>query len=106
MYYCVMAQISKLFPNCYDILLYLAAHIHVPAKHIQVPDLSDYIYVYQVELVSIAYQAGATLSSLVQRGQELVDKLQSLQVDRRELACLKFLILFNPGKLIYVTCIT
>ncbi|XP_062334490.1 steroidogenic factor 1-like [Osmerus eperlanus] len=50
----------------------------------------------EVELVSIAYQAGATLSSLVQRGQELVEKLQSLQVDRRELACLKFLILFNP----------
>ena len=96
MYYCV--QISKRFINYYDILFSFAAHIHVLAKHIQVLDLSDYVSVYQVELVSISYQAGPTLSSLVQRGQELVEKLQSLQVDRQELACLKFLILFNPGK--------
>uniref|UniRef100_A0AAY5KLI0 Nuclear receptor subfamily 5, group A, member 1a n=1 Tax=Esox lucius TaxID=8010 RepID=A0AAY5KLI0_ESOLU len=50
----------------------------------------------KVMMASIVSQAGPTLTSLVQRGQELVQKLQTLQVDRREIACFKFLILFNP----------
>lgn len=53
---------------------------------------------FQVELSFILSQAEATLSSLVQRGQELASRLRALQVDRRELACLKFLLLFNPSE--------
>uniref|UniRef100_A0A669DIA8 Nuclear receptor subfamily 5 group A member 1 n=1 Tax=Oreochromis niloticus TaxID=8128 RepID=A0A669DIA8_ORENI len=53
--------------------------------------------VLQVELSSILSQAEGTLSSLVQRGQELAARLRVLQVDRREIACLKFLLLFNPN---------
>lgn len=54
--------------------------------------------VLQVELAGIVSDSGLTLSSLVQRGQELARRLQLLQVDRREMACLKFLILFNPSE--------
>lgn len=52
----------------------------------------------QVELSFILSQSEATLSSLVQRGQELAVRLRALQVDRREVACLKFLLLFNPSE--------
>ncbi|XP_073334125.1 nuclear receptor subfamily 5 group A member 2-like [Pagrus major] len=51
---------------------------------------------WEMELSYIASHAGPTLASLVQRGQELVDKLHILKVDRQEFACIKFLILFNP----------
>ncbi|XP_044030893.1 steroidogenic factor 1-like isoform X2 [Siniperca chuatsi] len=50
----------------------------------------------EMELSDIASHAGPTLTSLVQRGQELVEKLHILKVDRQEFACIKFLILFNP----------
>ena len=50
-----------------------------------------------MELSYIASHAGPTLANLVQRGQELVDKLHNLKVDHQEFACIKFLILFNPG---------
>lgn len=53
---------------------------------------------FQVALSFILSQAEATLSELVLRGQELAGKLRLLQVDRREVACLKFLILFNPSE--------
>ncbi len=56
----------------------------------------------QVELVSLLAQAGVTLSGMIQRGQELVHCLQELQLDRRETACLKYLMLFNPGENIYL----
>uniref|UniRef100_A0A3Q0RZV0 Nuclear receptor subfamily 5, group A, member 1b n=1 Tax=Amphilophus citrinellus TaxID=61819 RepID=A0A3Q0RZV0_AMPCI len=36
------------------------------------------------------------VASLTQRGQDLVEKLHALKVDRQEFACIKFLILFNP----------
>lgn len=49
----------------------------------------------QVQLSDIA---SPTLASLVQRVQELIEKLHILKVDRQEFACIKFLILFNPGK--------
>uniref|UniRef100_A0A3P9MIZ2 Nuclear receptor subfamily 5 group A member 1 n=1 Tax=Oryzias latipes TaxID=8090 RepID=A0A3P9MIZ2_ORYLA len=51
----------------------------------------------RVQLSSILSQGEATLCSLVQRGQELAARLRALQVDRREIACLKFLLLFNPN---------
>uniref|UniRef100_A0AAY4AQS8 Uncharacterized protein n=1 Tax=Denticeps clupeoides TaxID=299321 RepID=A0AAY4AQS8_9TELE len=40
--------------------------------------------------------AGVTLSSLVSRAQDLVSKLRSLQLDRQDFVCLKYLVLFNP----------
>ncbi|XP_042365196.1 nuclear receptor subfamily 5 group A member 2-like [Plectropomus leopardus] len=50
----------------------------------------------EMGLSDIDSHAGLTLTSLVQRGQELVEKLHILKVDRQEFACIKFLILFNP----------
>ncbi|KAI4794372.1 hypothetical protein KUCAC02_032103 [Chaenocephalus aceratus] len=50
----------------------------------------------KVELSYLASHAGLTLASLVQRGQDLVEKLLILKVDRQEFACIKFLVLFNP----------
>ncbi|XP_069744480.1 nuclear receptor subfamily 5 group A member 2-like isoform X5 [Narcine bancroftii] len=49
----------------------------------------------KVELSTIANQAGSTLINLVLRAQELAVKLQSLQVDRRDIVCFKFLLLFS-----------
>uniref|UniRef100_A0AAV2MTK4 Uncharacterized protein n=1 Tax=Knipowitschia caucasica TaxID=637954 RepID=A0AAV2MTK4_KNICA len=51
-----------------------------------------------VELSSLLLQAESTLAGLVQRGQELSSRLRALQVDRREVACLKFMLLFNPSE--------
>jgi len=51
----------------------------------------------QIEVSTIISQAGATLSSLVSRAQDLVSKLKALQFDRHEFVCLKYLVLFNPG---------
>uniref|UniRef100_UPI0000D8BDE6 nuclear receptor subfamily 5, group A, member 5 isoform 1 n=1 Tax=Danio rerio TaxID=7955 RepID=UPI0000D8BDE6 len=50
----------------------------------------------QIEASTILSQAGVTLSSLVSRAQDLVTKLRSLQLDREEFVCLKYLVLFNP----------
>nr|XP_057906280.1 nuclear receptor subfamily 5, group A, member 5 [Doryrhamphus excisus] len=50
----------------------------------------------QIELSTIISQAGATLSSLVTRTQDLVSKLKVLHFDRHEFVCLKYLVLFNP----------
>lgn len=47
---------------------------------------------------AIAAQAGSILNTLVLRAQELVLHLHSLQVDRHEFVCLKFLILFSLGE--------
>ncbi|XP_076020170.1 steroidogenic factor 1b [Genypterus blacodes] len=49
----------------------------------------------EVELLSIASHAGPTLASLVWRAQELVEKFHSLKIDRQEISCIRFLILFN-----------
>ncbi|XP_034046978.1 nuclear receptor subfamily 5, group A, member 5 [Thalassophryne amazonica] len=50
----------------------------------------------QIEVSTIISQAGVTLSSLVSRTQDLVSKLKTLQLDRHEFVCLKYLVLFNP----------
>uniref|UniRef100_A0A672I6X2 Steroidogenic factor 1-like n=1 Tax=Salarias fasciatus TaxID=181472 RepID=A0A672I6X2_SALFA len=50
----------------------------------------------EVELSDITCRAGPTALSLIQRGQQLVEKLLKLKADRQEFACIKFLILFNP----------
>ncbi|XP_068608592.1 nuclear receptor subfamily 5 group A member 2-like [Brachionichthys hirsutus] len=49
----------------------------------------------QMEMSDITLHTSPTLASLVQRGQELVEKFQILKVDRQEFSCIKFLILFN-----------
>ncbi|MBN3275023.1 NR5A2 protein, partial [Polyodon spathula] len=50
----------------------------------------------QIEVSTIVSQAGDTLTSLLSRSQELVSKLRTLQLDRQEFVCLKYLVLFNP----------
>lgn len=50
----------------------------------------------QIEVSTVISQAGVTLSSLVSRTQDLVAKLKTLQFDRKEFVCLKYLVLFNP----------
>uniref|UniRef100_A0A4W6G3V2 Nuclear receptor subfamily 5, group A, member 1a n=1 Tax=Lates calcarifer TaxID=8187 RepID=A0A4W6G3V2_LATCA len=85
----------KLLHNCWSELLVLD-HIFRQVQHGK-EDSILLVTGQEVELSSILSQAEATLSSLVQRGQELAARLRSLQVDRREIACLKFLLLFNPN---------
>ncbi|KAL6097292.1 nr5a1 [Pungitius sinensis] len=48
----------------------------------------------EMELSDVASNAG--VAGLIQRGQELVEKLHIIKVDRQEFACIKFIILFNP----------
>ncbi|KAF3702393.1 Nuclear receptor subfamily 5 group A member 2 FTF/LRH-1 OR2.0 [Channa argus] len=50
----------------------------------------------KVELSDITSSASPTLASLVHKGQELIEKLHILNMDRQVFACMKFLILFNP----------
>lgn len=52
----------------------------------------------QVDMSTVAVQAGSILNNLVLRAQELVLHMHSLQVDRQEFVCLKFLILFSLGE--------
>uniref|UniRef100_A0A8D3C9T3 Nuclear receptor subfamily 5 group A member 1 n=1 Tax=Scophthalmus maximus TaxID=52904 RepID=A0A8D3C9T3_SCOMX len=85
----------KLLHNCWSELLVLD-HIFRQVQHGK-EDSILLVTGQEVELSSILSQAEATLSSLVQRGQELAARLRALQVDRREIACLKFLLLFNPN---------
>ncbi|XP_051787939.1 nuclear receptor subfamily 5 group A member 2-like isoform X2 [Erpetoichthys calabaricus] len=83
----------KLLHNCWSELLVLD-HIYRQVLHGKDNSLL-LVTGQEIELSTVETQAGATLNSLVLRAQELVRKLQSLQVDRREVACFKFLILFN-----------
>ncbi|MBN3324196.1 NR5A2 protein, partial [Atractosteus spatula] len=50
----------------------------------------------QIEVSTVLSQAGDTLASLVSRAQDLVSRLRTLQLDRQEFVCLKYLVLFNP----------
>ncbi|XP_054587145.1 nuclear receptor subfamily 5 group A member 2 [Nothobranchius furzeri] len=85
----------KLLHNCWSELLVLD-HIFRQVQHGK-EDIILLVTGQEVELSSILSQGEATLSGLVQRGQELASRLRALQVDRREMACLKFLLLFNPN---------
>lgn len=60
--------------------------------------MADAVPSPQVDMSTIAAQAGSILNTLVLRAQELVLHLHSLQVDRQEFVCLKFLILFSLGE--------
>ncbi|XP_077378746.1 steroidogenic factor 1a [Festucalex cinctus] len=84
----------KLLHNCWSELLVLD-HIFRQVQHGK-GDSILLVTGQEIELSSVLSQGEATLSSLVQRGQDLAVRLRVLQVDRREIACLKFLLLFNP----------
>lgn len=85
----------KLLHNCWSELLVLD-HIFRQVQHGQEESIL-LVTGQEVELSFILSQAEATLSSLIQRGQELAARLRALQLDRREIACMKFLLLFNPN---------
>ncbi|XP_061775482.1 nuclear receptor subfamily 5 group A member 2-like [Nerophis ophidion] len=85
----------KLLHNCWSELLVLD-HIFRQVQHGK-GDSILLVTGQEVEMSSILSQGEAMLTSLVQRGQELAGRLRVLQVDRREIACLKFLLLFNPN---------
>ncbi|XP_051955742.1 nuclear receptor subfamily 5 group A member 2-like [Xyrauchen texanus] len=84
----------KLVHNCWSELLVLD-YIARQLQHGK-EDSVLLITGQEVELASLLAQAGFRLSGMIQRSQELVNHLQELQLDRRETACLKHLILFNP----------
>ncbi|KAK5909146.1 hypothetical protein CesoFtcFv8_003102 [Champsocephalus esox] len=85
----------KLLHNCWSELLVLD-HIFRQVQHGQ-EDSILLVTGQEVELSFVLSQTEATLSGLVQRGQELAARLRALQLDRRETACMKFLLLFNPN---------
>ncbi|KAI5622129.1 nuclear receptor subfamily 6 group A member 1-A isoform X1, partial [Silurus asotus] len=85
----------QLLHNCWSELL-LLDHVFRQVHHGRDNTLL-LITGQEIELAGVVSDSGLTLSSLVQRGQELARRLQLLQIDRREMACLKFLILFNPN---------
>ncbi|KAG1949157.1 nuclear receptor subfamily 5 group A [Pimephales promelas] len=84
----------RLLHNCWSELL-LLDHICRQVHHGR--DNTLLLITGQEVDLSAVCDAGPPLSSMVQRGQDLARRLQLLQVDRREMACLKFLILFNPN---------
>ncbi|XP_041090328.1 nuclear receptor subfamily 5 group A member 2-like isoform X5 [Polyodon spathula] len=84
----------KLLHNCWSELLVLD-HIFRQVQHGKEGSIL-LVTGQEIELAVVAAQAGVTLSNLVLRAQELAATLQTLQADRREFACFKFLILFNP----------
>ncbi|XP_069783450.1 nuclear receptor subfamily 5 group A member 2-like [Narcine bancroftii] len=84
----------KLLQNCWSELL-IMDHIYRQVTHGKESSIL-LVTGQQIDLSTIASQAGATLNNLVNRAQELVVKLRSLQTDRHEFVCLKFLVLFSP----------
>ncbi|TTM20202.1 Nuclear receptor subfamily 5 group A member 2 [Bagarius yarrelli] len=85
----------QLLHNCWSELL-LLDHVFRQVHHGRDNTLL-LITGQEVDLAGVISDSGLNLSSLVQRGKELARRLQMLQIDRREMACLKFLVLFNPN---------
>ncbi|CAL9693153.1 unnamed protein product [Knipowitschia caucasica] len=84
----------QLLQNCWSELLVLD---HLCRQVFYGKDSCIYLVTgQQIEVSTIISQAGATLSSLVSRAQDLVTKLRELKFDRKEFVCLKYLVLFNP----------
>nr|XP_060613760.1 steroidogenic factor 1 isoform X2 [Anolis sagrei ordinatus] len=83
----------KLLQNCWSELL-VFDHIF---RQVQYGKEHSMMLVtgQEVDLSTVATQAGSILNNLVLRAQELVLHLHSLQVDKQEFVCLKFLILFS-----------
>lgn len=88
-----VADQMTLLQNCWSELLVLD-HIY---RQVQYGKEDSILLVtgQEVELSTVAVQAGSLLHSLVLRAQELVLQLHALQLDRQEFVCLKFLILFS-----------
>ncbi|KAL2092420.1 hypothetical protein ACEWY4_012218 [Coilia grayii] len=85
----------RLLHNCWSELLVLD-HVCRQVQHGKEGTLL-LVTGEEIEISSILGKAGPPLVSLIQRAQELVKRLQTLQMDRREMACFKFLTLFNPS---------
>ncbi|NWY39803.1 STF1 factor, partial [Sylvia atricapilla] len=83
----------KLLQNCWSELL-VFDHIYRQLQHGKEHSVL-LVTGQEVDMSAIAAQAGSILNTLVLRAQELVLHLHSLQVDRHEFVCLKFLILFS-----------
>ncbi|XP_051897936.1 nuclear receptor subfamily 5 group A member 2-like isoform X2 [Pristis pectinata] len=84
----------KLLQNCWSELL-IMDHIYRQLAHGKESSIL-LVTGQQIDLSTISSQSGATLNNLVNRTQELIAKLRSLQTDRHEFVCLKFLVLFSP----------
>ncbi|XP_010569011.1 PREDICTED: nuclear receptor subfamily 6 group A member 1 isoform X1 [Haliaeetus leucocephalus] len=83
----------KLLQNCWSELL-VFDHVYRQLQHGKEHSVL-LVTGQEVDMSTIATQAGSILNTLVLRAQELVLHLHSLQVDRQEFVCLKFLILFS-----------
>ncbi|NXF30494.1 STF1 factor, partial [Nyctibius bracteatus] len=83
----------KLLQNCWSELL-VFDHIYRQLQHGKEHSVL-LVTGQEVDMLTIAAQAGSILNTLVLRAQELALHLHSLQVDRQEFVCLKFLILFS-----------
>uniref|UniRef100_A0A669PXZ2 Nuclear receptor subfamily 5 group A member 1 n=1 Tax=Phasianus colchicus TaxID=9054 RepID=A0A669PXZ2_PHACC len=83
----------KLLQNCWSELL-VFDHVYRQLQHGKEHSVL-LVTGQEVDLSAVAVQAGSILHSLMLRAQELVLHLHSLQVDRQEFVCLKFLILFS-----------
>ncbi|XP_034458715.1 steroidogenic factor 1b isoform X1 [Hippoglossus hippoglossus] len=81
----------KLLHNCWSELLIL----DIISGHVLYNREGSLLLVTGLE-VQLSDIASPTLANLLQSGQELIEKLHTLKVDRQEFACIKFLILFNP----------
>nr|AIU44171.1 SF1 [Andrias davidianus] len=83
----------KLLQNCWSELL-VFDHIYRQIQHGKENSIL-LVTGQEIDVSTIAAQTGSTVNNLVLRAQELVIQLLSLQVDRQEFVCLKFLILFS-----------
>ncbi|XP_067165178.1 steroidogenic factor 1 [Apteryx mantelli] len=83
----------KLLQNCWSELL-VFDHVYRQVQHGKEHSVL-LVTGQEVDVSTVAAQAGAVLHGLVLRAQELVLHLHALQVDRQEFVCLKFLILFS-----------
>ncbi|XP_062446778.1 steroidogenic factor 1 [Rhea pennata] len=83
----------KLLQNCWSELL-VFDHVYRQVQHGKEHSVL-LVTGQEVDVSTVAAQAGSVLNSLVLRAQELVLHLHALQVDRQEFVCLKFLILFS-----------
>ncbi|XP_069465549.1 steroidogenic factor 1-like [Ambystoma mexicanum] len=89
----VVADQMILLHNCWSELL-VFDHIYRQVQHGKENSIL-LVTGQEIDMSTIATQAGSTLNNLVLRSQELVNQLYSLQVDRQEFVALKSLILFS-----------
>ncbi|NWX96857.1 STF1 factor, partial [Nothoprocta ornata] len=83
----------KLLQNCWSELL-VFDHVYRQVQHGKEHSVL-LVTGQEVDVSTVAAQAGSVLHGLVLRAQELVLHLHALQLDRQEFVCLKFLILFS-----------